>query len=101
MNKEIENSSIILKVGGITNPGSLKTAIIGHLRDGKTVHAVSVGVAAVYVTTKAIILVRGHMEMINRKLNYDCYYEDVLIDDPTSPNEKRQKTAIRWTMTME
>lgn len=102
MNKEVSSNTneIVLKVGGITNPGSLKTAIIGHLTAGKLVQATCIGVAANYIVTKAIIMVRAHLQMVGKEMNFEPYFMDVTIEDKNGINDGAKKTAIRWVMTL-
>lgn len=83
---------IALKVGGNTNPGSLMTAIVGYLRSGRVVYLDCVGVAANYIATKAIIMVRGHLMMVGKTISPVPIFLDVVIDG----TDERHKTAVRW-----
>lgn len=92
-----KSTSITLRVGAATNPGALKTSICAHLRDGKEkVDILCVGVAANYIVTKSIIMARGHLAMVGKKIKYEPYYEEVIIDAKNRHEEERKKTAIRW-----
>jgi stage V sporulation protein SpoVS len=101
MTKDIEIITIDLKVGGLTNPGSLKTAIVGHLKSGKKVvklHAV--GVAANYIATKSAIMARAQMQMMGQDICYYCYFKDVAIDCGGKAEIGSHKTGICWEISV-
>lgn len=90
---KLEANIITLKVGGQTNPISLKTAICGHIKDGSIVYLDAIGVAANYVATKAVIMARGQLATMGMELNSSQIFHDLEIKDP---KDKETKTAIRW-----
>lgn len=91
MNKD---NVMVLKVGGTTVPGSLKTAIVGHLRAGRNVYMDTIGVAANYIATKAIILAKGYLSTVGETLQFNCIFFDCFIGG----EEDNQKTGIRWIL---
>ncbi|MEL1136272.1 stage V sporulation protein S [Desulfitobacterium sp. THU1] len=88
-------SKITLKVGGNTNHNALKTAIVGHLSDGKMVLLDCIGVAPNYIATKAIILVRGHLVTVGKGLEVYPIFSEIMVDNPT---DSPVKTGIRWVL---
>lgn len=88
--------NITLKVSGKTTaPTALKSAIVGHIKDGRTVYLDSIGVLANYVATKGLILARGQLLMQGTDLSMTPVFQELKIDDPT---DKEFKTAIRWIL---
>ena len=86
----------VLLVGKATSPGALRTAAVGHLRKGKVVHLDCIGVAANYVATKTIIMIRAFLSTMGYELEYTPIYKDYILKD----SEDRIKTGIRWTLTI-
>ena len=84
-----------LLVGKDTLPHSLKTSIIGFLKDSvdKVVYLDCIGVAANYVATKAIIMAQGELSMSGEVLISNPIYKDFEIKDPKN---SKIKTGIRW-----
>lgn len=87
-----------LKVGGKTDPANLKLTIIKYLTGGEEkVYLDTIGVAANYVATKAIILARSQLSMKGLELKaVPVYYEAEIAD----PMDNTIKTGIRWILTL-
>lgn len=86
---------IVLKVSGKTPPSNLKSAIVGYIKDGKTIYLDSIGVMANYVATKALVLSKGQLSMQAINLIMTPAFQELKIDEPI---DKDVKTAIRWIL---
>lgn len=92
--KEIREDEFVLLVGKRTSPASLRTAAVAQLKMGRTVHLDCIGVAANYIATKSLILIRAYMSTMGKELKYIPIYKDFVIKDSKS----NVKTGIRWTL---
>ena len=97
-NKEIidKEEEIILPVAKSTPPSSLKVAAVNYLKTYKAVHLDCIGVAANYIATKAIIMIRAHLFTTGDELIYVPIYKDFKLRG----TENKIKTGIRWTLTL-
>lgn len=97
----MENQEVLnLKVGGNTPPASLKLVIIKYLKDKglEKIYLDTVGVAANYVATKAIIMARGQLSTMGLELKaVPIYYEAEI----ANPIDSVVKTGIRWLLNIE
>lgn len=84
-----------LLVSGVTTANSLKASIVGNFKDNNTIYLDSIGVAANYVATKAIILTRAELFKTGEKLDITPIYKDFEIKDPQNA---KVKTGIRWVL---
>lgn len=88
--------AVILKAGGKTDVISLKTSIVGNLKDGETIVLIdSIGMVANYVATKAIILARGSMSSLGYTLEANPFFKEYKIKDPV---DSKVKTGICWML---
>jgi len=97
-NREIieKEQEIILPIRKSTPPSSLKVAAVNYLKTYKAVHLDCIGVAANYVATKAIIMIRAHLFTTGDELIYVPIYKDFKLEG----TENKIKTGIRWTLTL-
>lgn len=92
--EKVKTNEIVLLVGKSTAPGPLKTAAVGYLKSGKTVHLDCIGVATNYIATKAIIMARASLYAEGNELWYIPFYRDYSINN----EEEKVRTGIRWTL---
>lgn len=91
------NEAVTLRVGSKTAPGLLKSSIVAHIRNGKTVVLDSIGVPASYNATKGLILARGQLAVYGIGMTIVPAFQEVVIEKEEE-EEKEVKTGIRWIL---
>lgn len=89
----------VLRVSKDTDPLTLKTAIAGYLRSYGSVRLDTVGVAANYVATKAVILARAALAAEGTGILAEPAFFKAVIDKPRAEDASEVgniKTGIKW-----
>ncbi len=92
--QENSKDEIVLPVGKGTSASSLKVAAVNYLKKYRAVHLDAIGVAANYIATKAIIMIRAHLFTMGQELEFAPIYKNFALKG----SENRVKTGIRWTL---
>lgn len=73
--------NITIKVSSKSNPASVAGAIVGFIKESKTVEVQSIGAGAVNIAVKALIRARGFMIVNGKDICFIPAYATVNIDN--------------------